>query len=150
MWACFTADQLHKSVLQTHVWKNTPQSLMAKCCYSSHKLTQNLTGSKNSLSLIPSPRSLKSSRAGAAPCVLDSHAKTPPGLTQIPCPSTPAPTWSPKAASGPKLCLKSSPTRETLSTSGWTRKDGCFTGSTTWAPSYFSAACTSPSLCGRW
>ncbi|XP_028279342.1 E3 ubiquitin-protein ligase NEURL1-like [Parambassis ranga] len=61
----------------------------------------------------------KSSAAGVVLCVLVSHPKTHQGSFQTPCPSMPALTWCPRAASGPKPCQKSSPMRETSSPSGW-------------------------------
>lgn len=93
-------------------------------------------------------RSRKSSAAGAVLCDLVLLPKTHRGSTQTPCPSTRAQIWFLRAVFGQRLYLKSSPTKETSSPSGWTRRAGCFTESTTPAPCCSSAAFMSLNLFG--
>ena len=95
-------------------------------------------------------RSPKSSLVGAELCGWASPARTRPGSIRTACPSTPAPTWCPRAASGPRPCRRTSPTRATWSPSGWTRRAGCSTAWTTPAPCCSSAVSVPPSPSGLW
>lgn len=95
-------------------------------------------------------RSPRSSAAGAGRCAWASRARTPPASTRTRCPSTPAPTWSPRAASGPRRCPRNLPTRATSSPSGWTRRAVCFTASTTRLPCSSSMGSARQTRSGPW
>lgn len=96
------------------------------------------------------PRSPRSSAAGAGPCAWASRARTPPASTPTPCPSMPAPTWCPRAASGPRRYPKSLQTRATSSPSGWTRRAACSTASMTRPPCSSSTGSARPTRSGPW
>lgn len=96
------------------------------------------------------PRSPRSSAAGAGPCGWASRARTRPASTPTRCPSTPAPTWCPRAASGPRRCLRSLPTRATSSPSGWTRRAVSSTASMTRPPCSSSTGSARPTHSGPW
>lgn len=86
-------------------------------------------------------RSPRSRAAGAELCVWASPPKIRRALTRTACPSTPARTWCRRAASGPRRCPRSSPTRAASSPSGWTRRAASSTASTSPAPCCSSAGC---------
>lgn len=95
-------------------------------------------------------RSPRSSAAGVGRCAWASRARTPPASTLTRCPSTPAPTWSPRAAFGPRRCPRNLPTRATSSPSGWTRRAVCFTASTTRLPCSSSMGSARQTHSGPW
>lgn len=95
-------------------------------------------------------RSLRSSVVGAELSVWASRLKTHPVSTQTACPSMPVLTWSPRVASGPRLYLRSSPTKGTSSPSGWTRRAGSSIESMSPTRCCSSVGWEQENRCGDW